>query len=199
VKRYELDATGCSERDQVPDEGDGKQAETVRFCSPEIDYFTDGTGKDWGEVFTHIALTPRPRQHGQPPIARLSLTYTGPIRLGEESDDDTKDTKRKAEDAQDGDKKDDSEEKDTPTEFGALVEALVAKGFIVPEEVKDMAGLIIAIKASPDDGGGDGLDDLDDPNAVQQVSRQSPIAMSHGRQGRPGRRRRRGRRRGRHR
>jgi hypothetical protein len=177
----------------VPDDSDGKQAEVVRFCSPEIDRFTDQTGKDWGEVITHLALTPRPIQHDQPPIARLSVLSAGPVRLAvdpkkgtdmaDEKDDDTKDVKRKAEDAQDGDKKDDSEEKDAPTEFGALVEALVAKGFIVPEEVKDMAGLIIAIKASPDDGGGDGLDDLDDPNAVQQVSRQSPIAMSHTKDG----------------
>jgi hypothetical protein len=181
VKKYEID-----EKHQVwnvieiPDDADGKKAEIVRFCSPEIDRFTDGTGKDWGEVFTHIALTPRPRQHGQPPITRLSLTYTGPLRLGEDDEEEkpAKDTKRKAEDAQDADKKDDSEEKDTPTEFGSLIEALTAAGMVIPEEVKDLAGLIIAIKANQ--GGDDDPYGPDDPSDVTEVSRQSPISMSHG-------------------
>lgn len=56
---------------EIPDEADAKKAEVVRFCSPEIDKFQDGSSKDWGTVFTHLALTPRPVQHGQAPILRL--------------------------------------------------------------------------------------------------------------------------------
>src|SRR5262245_3170246 len=80
AKRFEVDADNrVFAVHEIPDDSDAKRAEVVRFCSPEINAFTDGDGEDWGEVITHIALTPRPVQHEQPPIARLSLT--GPIRL----------------------------------------------------------------------------------------------------------------------
>lgn len=136
---------------EIPDAADAKQAEKVRFCSPEIDAFTDSTGRDWGEVFTHIALTPRPVQHDQPPIARLSH---GPIRLAINPTEGT----------------DMADEKKTPEgegdggtgELKSLIEALKVAGLTIPDEVTDIPGLIIAIKASAGEGGDDEEDDLED-------------------------------------
>ena len=63
---------------EIPDMGDAQRVEkSVRYVSPELDDFTDADGKEWRDVITHVALTPRPVWHkqkpfGTPPPARLS-------------------------------------------------------------------------------------------------------------------------------
>lgn len=42
---------------------------SIRFTSPQITtQFTDGLGRSYGEMFTHVALTPRPRNPDQGPM-----------------------------------------------------------------------------------------------------------------------------------
>jgi hypothetical protein len=158
----------------IPDDTDGRQAEKVRFCSPEIDYFTDGDGKNWGEVFTHIALTPRPRQHRQRPIARLSMLSNGPIRLAV----DPTEGKDMADEAPKNDPPAGDGEAPSGAEAGlkAVVDALREKGMTIPDEVSSWEGLVIAIKASgPCD---DDLDD-DEEGEVGPVSGGQPVQMGH--------------------
>lgn len=81
VERYQLDGNRAVAIVDVPDEEDAKRAAIVRYASPEIERFVDGNGKDWGEVVTHLALTPRPRQHQQQPITRLGIDTKKTIRL----------------------------------------------------------------------------------------------------------------------
>ncbi len=48
---------------------------TIRWTSPAFDNFTDGSGKKWEGVITHLALTSRPVIHQQQPFqANFSLT-----------------------------------------------------------------------------------------------------------------------------
>ena len=172
VDSYELDsANRVFATVDVPDESDAKRAETIKFCSPEIDRFTDGTGKDWGEVFTHIALTPRPVQHEQQPITRLSLTYAGPIRLA--IDNEGKDMADDAPKKKDGEGEGDG----AGAELKDLIEALKGAGLTIPEEVTDIPGLIIAVKAC---GGEENDEDEDDGELPENVGEAGspPVQMS---------------------
>jgi hypothetical protein len=162
----------------IPHADDQKRAEAIRFCSPELDQFIDSTGKDWGRVITHVALTPRPRQHTQQPITRLSSGGRNPIRLAIDP--------RTGEDMFDFDNLDDDGRcASRPTEFGALVEALQGRGLVIPAEVHDLAGLVIAVRANPclcDDEDEDEDEDLDDEYAEDAMNQQygrSPVTMSH--------------------
>lgn len=163
VERYAVDSSGVVTAEiEVPDAGDAKQAEAVRFVSPEIDDCTDGDGRDWGEVFTHIALTPRPVQHDQPPLTRLSLT--GRIRLSIDP--------REGTDMAD-EKKDDSKPKaekdgDSGGELKALIAALKeAHGLTIPDEVDDIPKLIIAVKAAGSAPADDEM--MDDDAGVEEA------------------------------
>ena len=46
-----------------------KLPHTIRFTSPYVNSFTDGTGKKWDGVISHLALTTRPRIVNQEPFA----------------------------------------------------------------------------------------------------------------------------------
>lgn len=46
-----------------------KLPKTIRFTSPHINSFTDGTGAKWDGVISHVALTTRPRITKQEPFA----------------------------------------------------------------------------------------------------------------------------------
>ena len=46
-----------------------KLPKTIRFVSPHINSFTDGAGKKWDSVISHVALTTRPRITNQEPFA----------------------------------------------------------------------------------------------------------------------------------
>jgi hypothetical protein len=56
---------------------------TIKFTSPHINSFTDGDGKKWDGVVTHLALTSRPRIVRQEPFktenAALSLVPAVPV------------------------------------------------------------------------------------------------------------------------
>lgn len=173
---------------EIPDEADAKQASKLRFCSPEIDNFTDGDGHDWGEVITHVALTPRPRQYDQPPIARLSLT--GPIRLafdpekGNDMADDDKSKKDEGKKKKDDDAPELTEKPAADEKIKPLIEALREVGMTVPDEVVDIDGLVIAIKAGgakpEEDEPLDDMGDDDDLHAnVGPTTQSPPIGLSH--------------------
>lgn len=187
VEQYELSADGKAFANvEVPDGADASTLKKIRFCSPRIDRFVDGDGKDWGEVFTHVALTPRPRQHNQPAAVELSLT--GAIELSIDPFEGTdmglfsKKKKKKVdladdEEIPDGDGDGDGE----GGEFKSLIEALREYGITVPEEVTNVPELIIAIKACKmpeaeeyEDGDGDGDGE---PEVIENPDR--PMVMSH--------------------
>lgn len=155
VEGYELAADGSGAFDalvDIPDADDARKAEVVRFCSPEIDYVTDGTGRDWGVAISHLALTPRPVQHPQPPIARLSILDGGPIRLALDPSKgtDMADDAAEVEDTEDDETGPETPEPaaQTPEDLKALVAALRKKGFTIPEMVKDLNDIVIAVEAS---------------------------------------------------
>lgn len=184
VEQYELDSgSRVFATVDLPDEADAKQAAKVRFCSPEINRFTDGDGHDWGEVITHVALTPRPRQYDQPPIARLSLT--GPIRLAfdPEKGNDMADEKDEGSKKKKGDESETPEPKAADEKIKPLIDALREVGMTIPDEVVDIDGLVIAIKA----GGAkeeevDDLDTGDDdalPDNIGPTTQSPPIGLSH--------------------
>lgn len=58
-----------------------KLPKTVRYTSPWLNSFTDGNGKEWNGVISHVALTSRPRITQQEPFANfqaaLSLATDG--------------------------------------------------------------------------------------------------------------------------
>lgn len=192
VEAYELDAQGKAWANvEIPDAEDGRKAETVRFCSPEIDCFTDGDGRDWGEVITHVALTPRPVQHNQPPIARLS--YLGPIRLaidpteGTDMADDADDDKKKAPPPpkKKGEGKDDAPLPDAGGMLKKALEALEKLGLVLGDGVTPENFLERLYVAGLTKSAADGdLSDLDDepgdelPPDVSTSSQQPPLALS---------------------
>lgn len=193
---------------EAPSAEDAKAIEANRFCSPEIDAFKDGKGLDWGEVITHLAVTPRPVQHDQTPVLRLSQTC---MRLSLDPKDG-KDLAKSPEVPPDPapEPKPEPEPSPAPTRLAAppppkapppeqpapaaeakpagdkpeekvpdkaipengndgtgnltrLIEALREAGLTIPDEVQDVAGLIIAVKAS---GGASALQPLDDLEEV---------------------------------
>lgn len=61
---------------EVPNSDDAKRVEVIKFVSPEImTDFVDGSGRMWdGMSITHLAVTPKPVQHIQDSVTRLSLS-----------------------------------------------------------------------------------------------------------------------------
>lgn len=88
ASRFEVRADGSLWGDwNVPDARDAKQAEKVKFVSPDINYFTDETGRDWGHdtggVLLHLAVTNKPVRSNQTPIAvRMSRHLATPLPVG---------------------------------------------------------------------------------------------------------------------
>jgi hypothetical protein len=60
-----------------------KLPRTIKFTSPNIDSFVDGSGREWKGVISHLALTSRPRIVRQEPfrdaVAALSLARVVPF------------------------------------------------------------------------------------------------------------------------
>lgn len=149
----------------VPGEEDASRLPSVRFVSPEIVRdFVDGSGKKWdGPSITHIAVTPRPVQHKQQAfqpvrmsldIVRLSL---GDYEMAEEMKDEGSENKG--------------------GEIKELIEALRGAGINVPDEVQDIPGLIIAVKASSGQDG-DTMDTPEEPDEEPIEEASSPVIMS---------------------
>jgi hypothetical protein len=136
VDRFVLDGGRAFAEADIPDESEARRAKNVRFASPEIEQFTDGTGRDWGEVVTHLALTPRPRQHDQEPITRLSFNPKR-IRLAIDAEKGTDMADEKDDPKPEGDDKPKKTEGDT-TEgmnyFSEAMEMLKAKGVNLPDD-----------------------------------------------------------------
>lgn len=142
----------------VPDPNDAAQLAKTRFVSPKLYRgYSDSQGGEYrGTTIAHVAATPTPVQYWQRPFElsrgqALYLSYTpGGRPMADENDDDK------------GGKKDD---KPKPGSAGGkstladVIAALKEKGWNIPDEVQDEAGLVIAIKAG--DGLGDDDDDLD--------------------------------------
>lgn len=147
-------------RHDVPDPEDVKQLAKVKFCSPKVyPSYSDSRGGEYrGTTVAHVAATPTPVQFWQQPYqlskaGALYLSYTPDEGNTVAKDDDDGKGKKKG----DGD-----DEGGAGGEFKKLVDALRETGMNIPDEVKDICGLIIAVKASggsSDSGGGD--DDLD--------------------------------------
>ena len=184
VDRFGVDDRGVAflEVDNA-DPAVAAELERIKFVSPEIDAFTDGRDRAWGNVITHVAVTNKPVQFPQEPFTRLSRVR---VRLSQNdyegtpmADEPKKDDKPK--DAPKGDDK--GGDGEAGGEFKALVEALKGAGLNIPDEVVDVPGLIIAVKAS----GGEGADpDADDePDTGDPVAGDAapaappPIALSH--------------------
>lgn len=145
------------------DDADANQVEKVRFVSPEINNFIDGSGKQWGECITHVAITPRPVQHWQQPIQRLGH----PIRLAFDSEKGTE----MAEPA------DDKTTDGGGDYFKKAIEALAGKSIILPEDTtpENMCERIVIACMQ-----GEVVDDEDDDPPVDIVpdDQKPPISLS---------------------
>lgn len=74
VKDYKLiDNRLFSEVDIQDKEVVKKLPTTIRYTSPWINSFTDGNGKKWNNVISHLALTTRPRITKQEPFKGLDI------------------------------------------------------------------------------------------------------------------------------
>ncbi len=62
----------------IRDDKIGKKVEdgSIRWVSPWINSFTDGKGKEWNEVVSHVALTTRPRIHDQQPFENVAMALS---------------------------------------------------------------------------------------------------------------------------
>lgn len=77
VKEYRLrDNTLFSVVDIQDDEIAKKLPRTIRWTSPWINSFTDGSGKAWNNVISHLALTTRPRITKQAPFSSIAAALS---------------------------------------------------------------------------------------------------------------------------
>ena len=61
----------------IQDEGVAKKLPgTIRWTSPWINTFTDGKGKEWKNVISHLALTTRPRIVDQAPFGSVAAALS---------------------------------------------------------------------------------------------------------------------------
>ncbi len=139
-------------RHDVPDPADAKQLLKVKFCSPKLyPSYSDSRGGEYaGTTIAHVAATPTPVQSWQLPyeLSRTGALYLSYSPEGSTVPDETPDDKGKGKG---------KESKDERGELGKLIDALREKGLNIPDEVKDLSGLIIAVKASPECGAKDDL------------------------------------------
>lgn len=135
---------------EVPDSKDVRQLAKTRFVSPKVyPGYSDSRGGEYrGTTIAHVAATPTPVQFWQRPF---QLSRRKPLYLSYRFEGQTV--------------ADEKEDEGTETgtvdggQFQALVEALRESGLNIPDEVTDIGGLIIAVKASSD---AEPMDDFDD-------------------------------------
>lgn len=73
VKEYKIKDSRLVSVIDVPDEKLAQQLPTtVKWTSPWFSTFTDGTGKKWENVISHLALTTRPRVVDQAPFPSVA-------------------------------------------------------------------------------------------------------------------------------
>lgn len=147
---------------EVPDPMDALLVRRMKFTSPRIEPFTDGNARDWGRVITHLALTPRPVQHDQPPARELSL---GAVQLSLDPYEGIDMAEEKTESG---------EGEGGAATIKDLIAALSAAGLTIPKEVETLDDLIIAVKASAGVGGKGGAGPAD--GTVE--SSEKPLMMS---------------------
>lgn len=182
VERYVQVADGrVMAEAEIPDDQDANRAKIVRFASPEIERFIDGNGRDWGEVITHLALTPRPRQHDQEPIRQLGFTTKKPIRLaidpqeGSDMADEAKDTDTSATDSEGGQN----------NYFQEAIEHLANKGINLPEDTtpENVWERIVVACMQGDDYNDNDMDNnattegTDNSNNLEEVQPTNPVMM----------------------
>ena len=83
VKEYRLKGNALFSALDIPDPDTVKKLpHTIRWTSPWINTFTDGKGKEWRNVISHLALTTRPRVVEQAPFGSIAaaLSMATPIR-----------------------------------------------------------------------------------------------------------------------
>ncbi len=78
VKNYAIDDKGVLQSVvDIPDPAIAeKLPKTIRFTSPWFSSFTDGNGRKWNGVISHLALTSRPRITKQEPFGELSAAMS---------------------------------------------------------------------------------------------------------------------------
>ena len=178
-----LDANGVLWlKHRLHDPRDAEQLRKTRFVSPKVypSGYTDSAGHRYpGKVVTHVAATPVPVQSWQQPfeLGRADALYLSYTPEGGTVADDADKGKTDDKPAAPPPK----EEPPAPKGDGnltALIDALRETGHTIPDEVTDIPGLIIAVKAGgpPDRGGDDGLG-LDDPGATTGAGA-APVLMS---------------------
>jgi hypothetical protein len=85
VKDYEMQGDSLFAKLDILDEKAAKkvQNKTVKWTSPTISSFTDGDGKAWDGVISHVALTSRPRFHRQSPFPNIAAAMSFAATLPE--------------------------------------------------------------------------------------------------------------------
>lgn len=88
VKEYRLKDGKLFGVLDVQDESVAKKLPTtIKWTSPWINSFTDGSGREWKNVISHLALTTRPRITEQAPFpsiaAALSMASEVPVNVGD--------------------------------------------------------------------------------------------------------------------
>lgn len=121
---------------------DRDQLLKTKFVSPKVyPSYSDSRGGEYqGTTIAHVAATPTPVQFWQKPF---ELSQSGALYLSYEApmpDDDKKEKPGKGEK--------EGGENEGGGELKALFDALREVGMNIPDEVTDIAGLIIAVKAS---------------------------------------------------
>lgn len=77
IKEYQNDGKCLSSVVDVQDEEIAKKLpRTIRWTSPWINSFTDGQGKEWKNVISHLALTTRPRIIAQQPFGSIAAALS---------------------------------------------------------------------------------------------------------------------------
>ena len=167
----------------VPDPRDADQLLKTRFVSPKLYRgYSDSQGGTYrGATIAHVAATPTPIQFWQRPFSRTMsrgkafyFSYTpGDRPMADEKDDDK------------GGKTNDQPKPGAgKSTLADVIAALKEKGWNIPDEVQDEAGLVIAIKAGDGMGDPDDLDaELNDaapPADSQPAPGGAPMLMSDG-------------------
>jgi hypothetical protein len=91
TKRFETDVIKTKDGDvhrlmsvlDIKDTGIAEKVKngSVRWVSPWISSFTDGTGKQWDKVVSHVALTTRPRIHSQHAFESVPMAISAALSL----------------------------------------------------------------------------------------------------------------------
>lgn len=129
---------------------------SIRFTSPQITkQFTDGLGRSYGEMFTHVALTPRPRNPDQGPMVVSdgnSTQFSLEDAMDDENekpDDDTEiDTESESPPAETPPENPDLLTPESDPKSEAAIAALNQLGVIVPADMKFPPAIVDALLAA---------------------------------------------------